>query len=247
MKRFVKMTALCIVMTLLAALFCAPVQALGATNSQTIVSSGSVGAGTGKQTTLVDFTTSNLCGFEPMGNTTEPTFVYSQNWATNVFHARLNSAEEETGIRGTLAKTALLQGASTLSIRILAQYTKTQVHNITLRLEGIDNTGAPLMLEAVAEAPVETWQIVTFDISAFVASANSEAPCTITILTSSDAEGEEFSLWVHSLCINSLDSFPEFIIPAAATAVGLIVGFTLFFVIYRATCKKNRRPRREVY
>ncbi|MBE6699596.1 MAG: hypothetical protein E7584_05100 [Ruminococcaceae bacterium] len=246
MKRFVKMTAFCIVMTLIAAMFCLPAQAADTTEAKTIISSGSVGTGTGKQTTLVDFTASDLCGFAPIGNTAEPTFVYSNNWKANVLHTRINSAEAETGIRGTLAKASLLQGASSLSVRILAQYTKTTTHDVILRLEGLDNTGAPLILEAAAEAPVETWQVVTFDISAFVASANSEAPCTITILTSSDAEDEEFSLWFHSLYTSSLDSFPEFIIPVAATACGLIVGFALFFVIYRATCQKNRRRQGEI-
>ena len=245
MKKIAKLIAMCIVITLVVALFCLPAQAAESTEGKTIISSGSVGVGTGNQAMLVDFTTSDLCGFSPIGNVTEPSFVHSNNWNANILHMRINSAEAETGIRGTLAKTALLNGASSLSVRILAQYSKTTTHNVTLRLEGLDNTGTPLILEAVAPVPVETWQTVTFDISAFVASANTETPCTITVLTSSNTEGEELSLYIHSLYVSSLEFFPEFIIPAVAAVGGLIVGFTLFFVIYRATCKKNRRPRWE--
>ena len=246
MKRFVKVAALCIVLSLFAALFCVPAQALGTpTNKKTIVSSGSVGAGSGKQTTLVDFTDSDLCGFDALGNTAEPTFKSSAAWNANVLYTWINSAEAETGICGTLATASVLQGASTLSVRLLAQYTKTANYTVTLRLEGVDKTGAPLVLEAAALANSANWQTVTFDISAFVASANPEAPCTVTLLTSSDAEAEEFVLWVHSLYTSSPEAFPEFIIPVAVAVCGFVLGFVLFFVIYRATCKRNRRPRWE--
>ncbi len=246
MKRFVKVAALCIVLSLFAALFCVPAQALGTpTDTKTIVSSGSVGKGSGKQTTLVDFTTSDLCGFDAIGNTAEPTFKSSAAWNANVLYTWINSAEAETGICGTLATASVLQGASTLSVRLLAQYTKTANYTVTLRLEGVDKTGAPLVLEAATLANSANWQTVTFDISAFVASANPESPCTVTLLTSSDAEAEEFVLWVHSLYTSSPETFPEFIIPVAVAVCGFILGFVLFFVIYRATCKRNRRPRWE--
>ena len=245
MKRFLKTTALCIAMTLLVTLFCISAQALSATDSKTIISSGSVGTGTGKQTTVVDFSTSNLNGFEALGNVTEPTFTFSENWQTNVLSTRIDSAQKETGIRGTLANASLLQSASTLSVRLLAQYAKTTTYTLTLRLEGTDKTGAPLSLESTASVPTTYWKTVTFDISSFVASANLDAPCTMTILTSSDAESEEFVLWVHSIYTCSLEAYPEFLIPVVCSVGGLIVGFTLFFVIYRATCRKNRRRRQE--
>lgn len=245
MKRFAKLTALCIVIAFVAALFCLPAQAADATEGKTIIGSGSVGVGTGNQTTLVDFTTSDLCGFEAVGNTEEPIFYYSSTQKTNVLYTWINSAESETGICGTLASASSLQGASTLSVRLFAQYTKATSHKVTLRLEGVDKTGAPLALEAtVTECPA-SWQTVTFDISAFVESANLNAPCTIRILTSSDAEDEVFVLWVHSIYTSSLQSYPEFLIPAVAAVGGLIVGFVLFFVIYRTTCKKNRRRQGE--
>lgn len=245
MKNFVKLTALCIVMTLIsAAIFSVSAQALEGNNAKTIVTTGSVGTGTGNQTTVVDFSTSNLHGFEALGNVTAPTFIFSENWQTNVLSARIDSAQSETGIRGTLTNTSLLQGASTLSVRLLAQYAKTTTYTLTLRLEGTDKTGAPLSLESTASVPTTYWKTVTFDVSAFVASLNLDAPCTMTILTSSDAESEEFSLWVHSIYASSLDTTPEILMPAAFAAGGIVVGFAFFFVIYRITCRKNRRSRR---
>lgn len=243
MKSFAKLTALCIVITLFAALLCLPAQALGSAEKKTIVSSGAIGTGTGKQTTLVDFTTSDLCGFEALGNTEAPSFSYSGNWNANVLKVRINSAEDETGIRGTLANASALKGASTLSFCVLSQYAKTTDYTLTLRIEGIDKTGTPLILESTAPASATYWQTVTFDIASFVAAANLESSCTITLLTNSDAEDEEFYLWVHSLYTSSLDSSTENLIPVVAATGGLVVGFTLFYVIYCATCKKNRRRR----
>ena len=246
MKRIAKLIPLCLVVVLIAALFCIPTQALGTpTDTTTILSSGSVGTGNGKQTTLVDFTASNLCGFDAIGNTAEPTFKPSAAWNANVLYTWIDSAEAKTGIYGTLATASVLQDASTISIRLLAQYTKTANYTVNLRLEGVDKTGAPLALEAAALASSASWQTVTFDISAFVSAVNLESPCTVTFLTSSDAEEEEFVLWVHSLYTSSVESFPEPLLPLAAAVCGFVLGFVPFFVIYRATCKRNRRPRWE--
>ena len=246
MKQILKNAALCIVLSLLVAMFCIPAQAIGdPTNGQTVISSGSVGQGTGKQTTLVNFTASDLCGFEAIGNTSDPIFKSSAAWNANVLYTWLNSAEAETGIRGTLSNPSILQGASTLSVQLLAQYTKATTYKATLRLEGVDKAGAPLSLVATATASSANWQTVTFDISAFVENANLEVPCTVTVLTTSEAEEEEFVLWVHSIYTSSIETYPEYLLPVAAAACGFIVGFALFFVIYRATCKRNRRPRWE--
>ncbi len=246
MKRFAKTIALCMTMVLVAALLCTSAAALGTVQEKNIVSTGSVGEGTGKQTTLVDFTASYLCGFATLGNIATPTFTQSGAWGSPVLYAWVDSAEAETGIRGTLESASLLQGADTLSIQLLAQYTKTANYKVTLRLEGTDKNGAPLTLEASTTASSANWQTVTFDVSAFVAEANPDAPCTVTFLTSSDAaESEQFVLWVRSLYTSQLEAWPELLVPVAAAACGFLLGFALFYVIYRATCKKNRRPRRE--
>ena len=245
MKRFVKMIAVCMVMTLFAALLSTPAQALNISMQKDIVSTGAVGEGIGKQTTVVDFTASDLCGFEVLGSIASPTFNTSGAWGTPVLYTWVDSAQPQTGIRGTLATTAKLAGADTLSVQLLAQYTKTANYTVTLRLEGIDKNGFPLSLEASTLASSASWQTVTFDISAFVESANTDAPCTVTVLTSCDTDAEQFVLWVRSLYTSTLEIYPDIVLPAAAASCGLIFGFAFFFVIYRATCKKNRHHRME--
>ena len=246
MKRFVKMISLCMMMALVAALLCAPAGALGA-DEKNILSTGSVGEGVGTQTTLVDFTASDLCGFDVLGNMASPTFTQSGAWGTPVLYAWIDSAEAETGICGTLSSSSSLVGADTLSVQLLAQYTKTQNYEVTLLLEGTDKTGSPLSLEATALVSAASWQTVTFDISAFASEADATAPCTVKILTNSNAESEQFVLWVRSLYTGKLEAFPEFILPTGAAVVGFLFGFSFYFIIYRATCKKNRRNRREEF
>ena len=248
MKRFVKMISLCIMLSLVAALFCLPAGALGATEQKHIVGNGSVGNGVGKQTTLVDFTASDLCGFETLGNIAEPTFAQSSAWGAPVLFVWIDSAEAETGICGTLESASLLKNADTLSIQLLAQYTKTQNYGVTLVLEGTDKEGKPLSYTADTTAFSASWQTVTFDVSAFTHEADADAPCTVKFLTSSNAtETEQCVLWVRSLYTSQMQTYPEFILPIGAAVVGFVFGFTFFFVIYRATCKKNRRNRREEF
>jgi hypothetical protein len=243
MKRFVKLAALCIAITLLAAtVFCIPAQAM---ESRTLVGNGSVGEGVGKQTTLVDFTASDLSGFDAVGNTAAPTFANSNRWNANVLYTWMDSSNAETGICGTIAKTSLLQNASTLSVHLLAQYKKTEAYTATLRLESLDKTGAPLVMEAATAVSPASWQTVTFEISSFLELANPDAPCKITLLTSSNNESEQFVLWVHSIYTSTPETQPEFLIPVIAAAGGFLFGFAFFFVIYRATCKKNRHSRRQ--
>ena len=247
MKRLKKIIVLSVIVALVAALFTAPAFSLGTTQERLIVGKGSVGAGVGTQTTLVDFTTSNLCGFETLGAISAPTFVQSGAWGTPVLYTWIDSAQEQTGIFGTLETALPLQNANTLSVQLLAQYTKTTSYTVTLLLEGKDQNGAPFLFEASTTASSSSWQTVTFDVSAFVAEVDLTAPCVIKVLTSSgSAESEQFVLWVHSIYTSSLTAFPEYLLPVAAAACGFLFGFSFYFVIYRATCKRNRRARREV-
>ena len=244
MRKFVKLIALCTVMVLVATtLLSVSAQALENSNSKTIVTTGAVGTGIGKQTTLVDFTTSNLYGFETLGNTVAPAFGFYETWQTNVLSTRIDSAQAQTGIHGTLANAALLKGTSTLSVRLLAQYANAADYTLTLCLEGTDKSGSPISLRSTASVPTTYWQTVTFDISAFAARANLDAPCKMTLLTSSNVESQEFVLWVHSIYASTLESIPDILMPAVIAGGSLVVGFTLFFVIYCTTCKKKRRPR----
>lgn len=243
MKRFAKTTALCLALTLIAVLLCAPVQALGAAPARYIVGTGTVGEGVGKQTTLVDFASSELGGFAPFAGTEALNFGTSAVWGTNVLKTHLSAPDTEMGISKLCSDVSLLTGASTLSVQTVAQ---TNAYTLTLRLSGVDQNGSALTWEAHVPVTTNHWQTVTFDISSFATLINSNAPITVTLLAASDTEEDTGADWmIKSIYLSTPQAFPEYILPITAAACGLVVGFTIFFVIYRATCKKNRRPYRE--
>ena len=241
MKRFAKTAALCLALTLIVALLCAPVQALDTPPTKSIVGSGSIGEGVGKQTTVVDFSNSNLNGFVPFAGTESLTFINSVGWQTNVLKTHLGSPDSESGIQKTFSDASVLKDASTLSVQLVAQ---ARSYVVTLRLAGVDNHGAPLTWEAQVPVATNHWKTITFDISAFVALVHAGAPVSITILASAQNEEDIGVDWmIKSLYVSTQKTLPEFLLPTASAACGFAVGFTLFFVIYRTTCKKNRRPR----
>ena len=243
MKRIVKVSAFCIVMTLIVALFCAPVQALGTTPTRYIVGGGTVGEGVGKQTTLIDFASSELGGFTPFAGTEVLNFGGSAVWGTNVLKTHLSAPNGEMGITKIFSDVSLLANASTLSVQTVAQ---TNAYTVTLRLSGVDKNGSALTWEAHVPVTTNHWQTVTFDISSFAALVNTNAPVSVTLLASSDTEEDTGADWmIKSIYVSAPQTFPEYVLPIAAAACGLVLGFTLFFMIYRATCKKNRRPRWE--
>jgi hypothetical protein len=237
MKRFVKASTLCIIMALIAALLCAPIQA----STQHIVGNGAVGEGVGKQTTLVDFANSELDGFGPLAGTETLTFVASNAWGTNVLKTFLSSPEAEMGIVKTFDDASILQDVSTLSVQLVAQ---TQSYIVTLRLSGVDKNGSAVTWEAHVNASTKEWQTITFDVAAFASLIDTSAPVTITLLASSE-NGAGAGWMVKSLYVSAPQNFPEIVLPIAAAVCGLALGFALFFVIHRSKLNKNRRPRWE--
>ena len=239
MKRFVKVAALCLALTCLVALFCAPVQAADATSTKNIVGNGTVGEGVGKHTTVVDFAETGLDGFAALNNESV-TMGHSQSWGKSVLKINLASAGIKTGVQKTFGDAAFLANASTLSLHIVAQASN---YTVTLHLSGIDKNGAPIVLEAQATATTNEWQTVTFDVSAFAALVDTNAPVTVKLTTATeDTVGSGATWMIKSIYVGTLQSFPELVLPIAAAACGLVLGFFLFFIIYRATCKRNRRP-----
>lgn len=241
MKKTIKTILIAIVLTAVCA---CSLSSFAPAGGSYLAESGSVGTGVGENTPLIDFSNGDLCGFEALGNVTELTLERSSAWNANVLYTWLDSANEETGIRGTV-DTVRLQNAATLSVSLLAQYKNAGSHyQITLRLEGVSKTGTPLLMEAHAAPATGNWQTVSFPISEYLHEADPDQPTTITLLTDSAApNAEQFVLWVHSFSINTPTVYPEFILPIAAAVIGFAVGFSLFYIIYRATCSKKRRNR----
>ena len=243
MKRFLKILTVCTLVAMLTAMLCAPVAALGNPTAKHIVGNGAVGEGAGKQTALIDFSASDLGGFAPFAGSETLTFGASAVWGTNVLKTRLSSPGVETGIQKSYTDASVLAGATTLSVQQVAQ---ANAYTLTLRLSGVDKNGSPLTWEANVAATTNQWQTITFDISPFVSLVNENAPLTMALLAAADTETSVGAEWmVKSIYTNAPQAIPESLLPIAAAACGFAVGFALFFVIYRTTCKKNRRPRRE--
>ena len=244
MKRFVKLAALCISMLLLSmSLFVAltPVQALD--NLQTIIGYGFVGEGVGKQTTLVDFADATLDGFVPFTGSETLNIGSSAVWGTNVLKTYLASPNSEGGMKKEWADAYRFNGATTLSVQMVAQ---TNAYVVTLHLSGTDKNGTSIILIANANATTNQWQTITFDISDFTSQVDTTAPVTMTLLASATSEDSTGASWmIKSIYVNAPETFPEYILPITAAVCGLVIGFAICLVIYRSTCNKNRRPRWE--
>ena len=242
MKRFVKLAALCMVITLLSLSVFSTLLTVQASTSF-MVGNGDIGEGVGKQTTLVDFANSDLDGFAPYSGTESLSLGSSAVWGTDVLKTKLSSPENEEGITKTFADASILTDASTLSIQQVAQ---TTAYAVTLRLLGTDKDGAPLAYVAHVNATSNEWQTITFDIATFSSLIDTTAPLSITVLGSAQNEENAGASWmIKSLYICTPETFPEIIIPLVAAICGLTIGVILLVVIYRTVCKKNRRPRWE--
>ncbi len=245
MKKFVKTSTLCIIMALFAALLCAPIQAAETASTQHIVGNGAVGEGVGKQTTLVDFANSELDGFGPFTGSETLTFGSSGVWGTNVLKTFLASPESEMGIQKTFSDASVLKNASSLSVQTVVSK-KDVAYRVTLRFSGTDKNGAPVTWEAHVNASTNHWQTITFDIAAFTKLIDTNAPVTLTLSGSANNEDSTGASWmIKSIYTNTAQNFPEIVLPIAAAVCGLVLGFVLFFVIYRSKLNKSRRPRWE--
>ena len=241
MKRFAKISTVCILMTLVAVLLAAPAQALGNTPTKTIVGYGSVGEGIGKQTTVVDFANEALGGFAPFSGNESLAFGNSTSWQASVLKTHLAAPGTEAGIKKTFSDASVFKKTNTLSVEVIAQASS---YLVTLRLSGVDQNGSPLTFEARMNATTNHWQTITFDISDFVDLIDTNAPVSITLLASANSEESVGAEWmIKSIYLNTPEAFPEYLISTLCAVGGFAIGFVFFFMIYRSTCKKNRRPR----
>ena len=240
MKRFVKSTAVCLVMTLLCVcLLCTTV--LADTQKQTIVGYGYAGEGIGKPTTVVDFANTNLDGFFPYDGTEPLNFETSVALATRVLKTPLAGEGTEKGITKTFADASILNNVSTISIHTVVNK-KDITYRVTLRLSGVDKNGAPLAFDAHVDSTTNEWQTLTFDVSAFAELVDTDAPVTLTILACSIGEEIANTDWmIKSIYTSTPETFPEEVLPIASAVGGFVIGFVFFFMIYRTTCKRKKR------
>ena len=241
MKRFAKLTALCVVIAFVVALLCLPAQAFGNTETKTIVSTGSVGEGVGKQTTVVDFANVNSDGFFPYDGTEPLNFETSGALGTRVLKTPLAGPNTEKGITKTFADASIFNNVSAVSIYTVVNK-KDLTYRITLRLSGVDKNDAPLAFEAHVNSASNEWQTLTFDVSAFVEQVNTAKPVTLTFLACSTSTEPNNTDWkIKSIYVSTPEVFPEEVLPIASAVGGFVIGFVFFFMIYRTTCKRKKR------
>ncbi len=191
---------------------------------------------------LFDFTTGELLGFTGAGSHLPPESKQSEHWKKPVLYTWLNPANEyPTGVRKLLGTSEELSGASSLSVHLLTQ---ANAQNVTARLcmEGTSTEGKRLSYEASVVISDGQWQVVTFQISSFVASLDPTKPCTLTLTAEPDTESEKpFGFWVRGIDIRR----PEDAKPSSAL-LGIILGgvsltFALVFSVYIVTVKRQRK------
>lgn len=218
--------------------------------TRTVLSgTGSVGEGTGKETSLFDFTTGTLHGFSAVGGSAlsqneNPLSCQSSAYGTPVLYTWLNTAKCENGVRKILSDGTALQDATAISVQTLAQYgqASTQDCRLTLRLQGVDKNGRTIWLEATATAQAHTWQSVNFNIAAFTTAADLSRPVVVTLLVDSDQAAEDgapenFGLWIRSISVHRPKNNYTLFFIILFSVLGIAVGSLVFLYFYRRTAR----------
>ena len=212
------------------------------TNRKTLTGTGSHGVGSGNCTTLFDFTTSNTYEFTAAGGITLPAIQHSGDWNAPTLYTWMHAGKPETGVRKILSSAAVLEGASMLSVQALAQYQNTRACTFTLRLQGVDTHGQVLVYEAKADVTAGSWQYVTFSIAPFVAEADPDQPCLMTLLTTpAKPSDENFVFWVKAFYLYEPQSGIPLLLPVILVTVGCGASFLLFYLLYRRSRRLRAR------
>ena len=223
------------------------------TSSRRVMSGiGNTGVGSGKNETLFSFSNDAVNGFTAVGSPasytgqSNPKTYQSSTYNEPSLYATLNSEKAETGVRRILHNGEELEGVISLSFHALAQYahSEAKLATMTLRLQGVDDHGEVIWLEASANTSVRQWQSVTFNVSDFTKTADLSRPVVMTLLVSPDEAAtldseKEFGLWVRSVTANSPTPDYSLFFTVLLTVGGVGVSFLIVFSLYLVS--KRRR------
>ena len=205
-----------------------------------LVGIGSMGDVEGHRTTVFDFSGGSTYGFSALGGIEAPVIRDSAALSKPVLYTFLDAKSSETGVVGRIEDPSVLQGASSLSVHLLAQYAIGGEYTLTLRLEGVKKSGEHLQYEAQAQAVSGSWQTVSFHISSFVGDIDFSSPCVITLLSEPVQESEEsFVLWVSGVQASTPMADIGFLLPVGLALGGAAFGFFFFFLIHRHVNKRR--------
>ncbi len=193
---------------------------------------------------LFDFTEGELFGFVGVGTPEPPVSKNSSAWNAPVLYTWLDpSLPHPAGIRKILPDASPLIGASSLSVHLLTQAPDASTGTATLTVEGVAADGTHRSYRSQVEYANGQWQVVTFQLSAFVTGLDPEKPCVLTLTADPETESDElFVLWVRGIDIRR----PEAPMSTNAKLIGVTAGitgvtFVLLLAVYLRTKKKKRK------
>ena len=214
---------------------------------KTDTGSASLGLGAFVENALFDFSVGDTLGFTGVGSVTVPETRNSAAYSAPVLYTWLEPTYGNTaGVRKILSDASALDGAMSVSVRLLTQVPNAETVTARLRLDGTANDGTLLSYESEIEIANGSWQTVTFQISSFVADANLSRPCILTLTTTPDREtDEEYVLWVRGMDIRQPEQDHGILIPTLLILCGVLLGFLGVFILYHHSGKKKTARRRK--
>ena len=193
-----------------------------------------------------DFTKGEPQGFVSVSSPEAATTRHSAAYEAPVLFAWMSPARvTDSGVRCVLNDTRTLRGVGALAVDLLAQLAEAPQSNVTLSLEGYDPHGKRLSYTDTRTLESGVWQSVLFDVSPFVAAADPDAPCVLTLTVSPDVAVQDeltcrdFALWVGGIRMrHAVWELRSFLPGALALTVAAAV-FLSLILIYRRSVKRR--------
>ena len=224
---------------------------LSFTPTQTLLTGSSALGSDGKEyEPLYDFSQNDPLGFVAVGGIgSAPACVNSTSLSHPVLFTWLEtgSAPAGEGIRRVLPTGTSLDGAFSLSARLLLQNEAVPSSRVTLRLEGVSRMGSRISYESSATVENGRWQTVIFYIASFVSEIDTSAPCVLTLCAESDApKGTQYPLWVDDFSIRRPEVRNETAYYTVLIVICAVVGLGLPLALYQVIrIRRLRRARRQ--
>ena len=201
-------------------------------------------------TPLFDFSKNDTHGFTAVGGWSTPECKESVSLGYPVLYTWLaHEKGQAQGVRTVLENGRALEDAFSVSARFLLQNRTAETSDVTLVLEGVTKNGTRLSWSATTKVSNGSWQTATFYISNFAAEADLSQPCTLTLLTSAEEEGEEgeelrYLLWLDTLGLRYPKANPTASLFLPILGGGLLLGLVLTLSTYFLSVSRKRRRAR---
>lgn len=229
-------------------------QSLAATEAvrREVGGSGSLQKPYGTLSVLADFSDNTLGDFSVFRGVEVPTVRNSAVWSSSVLTAWMEqpTAYGGAGVGRQFDNTADMKSTLSLTARVLLQGTAESTPTVRLRLWGTDRTGKLLTYSAEQAVSADTWQTVTFSVSAFFSELSDTHPYTLTLevvggdaAVAGQAEDDAFVFWMKDLLYSRPESSGNGFLPALLLAGGVAGVFVVTVCLYHFGTSRRRRRR----